>query len=411
MNVDHSENTKVQESPINTHPFTLRLVVVFALVLVVLPLLPALITNLAYSFSGNAPKIYWYLSRAGGFIALSILWVSMAMGLGLTNKLARLWPGAPTAFAIHEYVSLLGLLFAVYHGLVLMGDHYVDFSLGHLLVPFSIRYEPFWVGLGQVAFYSWIIVLLSFYIRQFIGQKTWRMIHYANFATYIMGMLHGLFSGTDGTAAWAHWYYGISSASLILLLVYRIYITNHKKPSSRPKPITKPQNSPTTPLSTVDARTPAADGITSQTTSLEQNLQPLGFSTPTKQPVPITDAESILQFVSIEEEQPSAPENVTVETQLTGTDEIPHISNFFNEEPIPPADPVKVLQRNPRQDPTIPPPLKKESAQSKQAQASLLIRIKESAQPKQAQTSPLIRIKESQAKKTATIRLGNTPKR
>ncbi len=160
-----------------------------------------LITNLAYSFSGHAPKIYWYLSRASGFIALTILWVSMAMGLGLTNKLARRWPGAPAAFAIHEYVSLLGLLFAVYHGLVLMGDHYVDFSLPRLLVPFSIKYEPFWVGLGQVAFYTWVIVLLSFYVRQYIGQKTWRMIHYANFVVYMMGLFHGLFSGTDGTAA------------------------------------------------------------------------------------------------------------------------------------------------------------------------------------------------------------------
>lgn len=45
----------------------------------------------------------------------------MVLGLGITNKMARLWPGAPTAFAIHEYVSLLGL--------VLMGDHFVDFSL------------------------------------------------------------------------------------------------------------------------------------------------------------------------------------------------------------------------------------------------------------------------------------------
>ena len=39
----------------------------------------------------------------------------MALGLGITNKMARLWPGAPAAFALHEYVSLLGLAFAVFH--------------------------------------------------------------------------------------------------------------------------------------------------------------------------------------------------------------------------------------------------------------------------------------------------------
>jgi predicted ferric reductase len=168
MTVNNTENTKDKDhiAPAHTQPSGLQLALVFAGFFVILPLLPVFIANLAYSFSGHAPKIYWYLSRAGGFIALSILWVSMAMGLGLTNKLARVWPGAPTAFAIHEYVSLLGLLFAAYHGLVLIGDHYVDFSLPRLLVPFSIRYEPFWVGLGQVAFYTWVIVVVSLYISK-----------------------------------------------------------------------------------------------------------------------------------------------------------------------------------------------------------------------------------------------------
>ena len=274
MPVNRSENTKDNEGSTNMKPFGLRLAAVFAVVLIALPLLPALITNLAYSFSGHAPKIYWYLSRSAGFIALTILWVSMAMGLGLTNKLARWWPGAPAAFAIHEYVSLLGLLFAIYHGLVLIGDHYVDFSLSRLVVPFSIRYEPFWVGLGQVAFYIWVIVLLSFYFRQFIGQKTWRMIHYANFAAYMMGSLHGLFSGTDGTASWAHWYYGISGGTLIALVGYRIYVTIHKQPVSRPMPVGQAEHSSQTPA-TADVPIPAVAAMVPQTPSLEQVSSPL----------------------------------------------------------------------------------------------------------------------------------------
>jgi predicted ferric reductase len=290
MSVNRSENIKDNELSPHTQPFvTMRLVAVFAMVLIALPLLPALIANLAYSFSGQAPKIYWYLSRAGGFIALSILWVSMAMGLGLTNKLARWWPGVPAAFAVHEYVSLLGLLFAAYHALVLIGDHYVDFSLARLLVPFSIRYEPFWVGLGQVAFYTWVIVLLSFYIRQFIGQKTWRMIHYANFATYMMGLFHGLFSGTDGTAGWAHWYYGISAATLIALVVYRVYVTIHKRKASRPKPAREVEQSPQV-LAAADAPIPAPVGIVPQAApSLEQVSAPLESPAPTEQPAPVSE--------------------------------------------------------------------------------------------------------------------------
>ena len=64
---------------------------------------------------------------------------------------------------------------------------------------------------------------MSFYFRQRIGQKTWRMIHYANFVIYIMAFLHGVRSGTDGDVQWIAWYFWLSGASLVLLLAYRIY--------------------------------------------------------------------------------------------------------------------------------------------------------------------------------------------
>jgi hypothetical protein len=56
--------------------------------------------NMAFSLNGEAPKVFWYLARATAFASLSLLWVSMALGLSITNKMARLWPGAPAAFAM-----------------------------------------------------------------------------------------------------------------------------------------------------------------------------------------------------------------------------------------------------------------------------------------------------------------------
>ena len=224
MPASRTENISNNETKTNSQPFTLFLVAAVAGLLIMLPLLPAWVTNVTYSFSGQSPKIYWYLSRAAGFAALTILWVAMALGLSISNKMARMWPGAPAAFAIHEYVSLLGLAFAMYHALVLMGDHFVDFSLPRLLSPFSIAYETFWVGLGQLCFYAWLVVVLSFYVRKSIGPRIWRAIHYVNFATYLMGISHGIFSGTDSTQPWVSWYYALSVSSLLVLVVYRVYV-------------------------------------------------------------------------------------------------------------------------------------------------------------------------------------------
>jgi len=223
MSVNQPMNKEANDSQPGWQVYLLWFIALIAVALLILPILPALVANFMYSFSGEAPKIYWYLSRASGIVSYTILWVSMALGLGITNKMARLWPGAPSAFAIHQYTSLLGLAFAVYHGLVLMGDHFVDFSLPHLLVPFTIAYETLWVGLGQICFYIWLLVVMSFYIRQRIGQKTWRMIHYANFVIYVMAFLHGIRSGSDSDIQWIAWYFWLSGATLLLLLAHRIY--------------------------------------------------------------------------------------------------------------------------------------------------------------------------------------------
>ena len=92
-----------------------------------------------------------------------------------------------------------------------------------LLVPFStLSYKPFWVGLGQMGFYTWGIVALSFYVRPVIGQKFWRTLHYLSFGMYFLALFHGLYSGTDTGLDWAQQYYWFSGASLLFLFFVRI---------------------------------------------------------------------------------------------------------------------------------------------------------------------------------------------
>ena len=147
----------------------------------------------------------------------------MVLGLGITNKLAQIWPGGPSAFALHEYSSLLGLAFVIFHALFLLGDHYINFNLLQLLVPFSTQaYQPFWVGLGQTGFYLGLIVTLSFYIRKQIGQKVWRGLHYFTFLSFAAAVIHGLAIGTDRSASWAQWFYWLTGGSLLILFIYRL---------------------------------------------------------------------------------------------------------------------------------------------------------------------------------------------
>src|SRR6266498_1247937 len=211
------------ESSVNIQCFLMIMLAMIVGLTAAILVLPTWLPNMATSLIGTDPKVFWYLSRATAFVSLSILWLSMALGLGITNKMARLWPGAPAAFAVHEYVSLLGLAFALFHAVILLGDHYINFTVAQIFMPFAtVNYRPTWVGIGQIGFYVWLIVALSFYVRSSIGQKTWRVLHYLSFAMYVMALLHSFLAGTDATSNWVWWYYWISGGSLLFLLIYRI---------------------------------------------------------------------------------------------------------------------------------------------------------------------------------------------
>jgi predicted ferric reductase len=165
----------------------------------------------------------WYLSRASAFVAYVLLWWSMVLGLSITNRLARLWPGGPATADLHEHASLLGLAFGLLHTLVLLGDAYIGYTLPQILIPFtSVSYQPVWVGVGQISLYLMALVTFSFYVRRWIGARAWRTIHYLSFVVFVLALVHGVFSGTDSTLAWAFWMYIGTGASVLGMTIYRI---------------------------------------------------------------------------------------------------------------------------------------------------------------------------------------------
>jgi predicted ferric reductase len=188
--------------------------------------LPAWLPNLTASLVGSSPKVFWFLSRGSAMVAMGLLWFSMAWGLLISGKLSRAWPGGPVAFDLHQYTSLLGLGFSLFHILILLGDQYIHYNLVQLALPFASQdYKPFWVGLGQLAFYLLVLVVASFYVRRWIGQQSWRWIHYASFLLFLLALAHGIASGTDSQTEWAgalNWFY---LASLLFLVFYRVLAT------------------------------------------------------------------------------------------------------------------------------------------------------------------------------------------
>lgn len=200
--------------------------------------LPTWLPGLSASLLGGEPKAYWYLSRSSAVAAYGLLWLSMVFGLLMTNRMARLWPGGPGAFDLHQHTSLLGLAFALFHGLILLGDRYINATLAQVLTPFAYSgYEPLWVGLGQLALYGMAVVGLSFYVKQWIGRTLWRLIHFLSFAVWLISLLHAIFSGSD--IELLNGFYWVSGGSVLLLTIYRILVAfqpTKPRPARNPAP-------------------------------------------------------------------------------------------------------------------------------------------------------------------------------
>jgi len=71
----------------------------------------------------------------------------------------------------------------------------------------------------------WAVIAFSFYLRKSIGRKTWRLIHFVSFLSYMMALLHGITSGTDSAAPGMVLWYWFSGGSLLFLVVYRIMVS------------------------------------------------------------------------------------------------------------------------------------------------------------------------------------------
>jgi predicted ferric reductase len=188
-------------------------------------LLPRLAAPMALSIGGPEGSAFWFLSRSSAFAGYLLLWGSMMLGLAITNRMARVWPGGPVAFDLHQHLSLLALGAIVFHALILLGDPYIDYSLAEVLTPFrALGYREAWVGLGQLGVYLLAIVVASFYVRKRLGNPAWRAIHFLSFTTFILALFHGLRSGTDSATFWAQIIYWVTGASFLLMTIYRALV-------------------------------------------------------------------------------------------------------------------------------------------------------------------------------------------
>jgi len=209
--------------------------ILFVAVLAMTPVGQSLGTFLSWLFAANSVQTWWYVTRASGIIAYLLLWFSTILGLAVTSKYLDGMLDRLFTYDFHEFISLLAIAFTLVHVLVLTLDKYLPYTFAQILVPFISPYRPFWVGVGVISFYLIVLVTVTFYLRNKIGKRAFRTIHYLSLLSYIGVTLHGYYSGTDTALPSMKILYDVSGLAVLFLTVYWLVLLGLRKAEMRRK--------------------------------------------------------------------------------------------------------------------------------------------------------------------------------
>ena len=140
--------------------------------------------------------VAWLVARAAGLVAFALLALSVSLGLALSTRLLGPARGK-SLLAWHQTLMWTGVSMVALHGIALLLDPTMHFGFGAVLVPGVAAWRPVTVAAGIITGWLMLTLAASFHVRRRIGQRRWRLLHYAGFAAFFLGLWHALTAGTD----------------------------------------------------------------------------------------------------------------------------------------------------------------------------------------------------------------------
>ena len=152
--------------------------------------------------TAQGPSALWYATRGAGATATVLLTASVVLGIGEE----RGWrPGGSPRYAVaalHRTISMLAMAMLAIHIVTTILDPFPRIAVLAVFVPFATDYRPLWMGLGAVASDLLVALIVTSVLRNRLGYRAWRGVHWAAYACWPIAVLHGLGTGSDTKATW-----------------------------------------------------------------------------------------------------------------------------------------------------------------------------------------------------------------
>jgi len=137
---------------------------------------------------GYGSVLQW-LIRGAALLGYQLVFLSIVSSAYLRQMLR--WFGHPF-IRVHHIVSVTGLVLVALHFASVAWD---SRSLS-VFVPSIASWASFFTTGGRVAWILLALGLLAALLRKRIGQR-WRVIHYLNYAAFLLASAHALLIGTN----------------------------------------------------------------------------------------------------------------------------------------------------------------------------------------------------------------------
>lgn len=165
--------------------------------------------------------VAWLVARAAGLVTLALLTVSVTLGLALSTRLLGNRRGK-MLIGWHQTLTWTALAMLGLHMGALALDPTIHFGIVGVLVPGAAPWRPVPVAAGILTGWLMLALAISFHVRRRIGQRRWRLLHYASFGAFTIGVYHALNVGTDFTGTRGLILSGIALAPVAWLTYARI---------------------------------------------------------------------------------------------------------------------------------------------------------------------------------------------
>ena len=187
-------------------------------------------------------KIWWYLVRSSGIVALVLLGACLLWGILLTTRILRRIDHPAWLLDLHRWLGALTVIFTVIHLLALVADDYLTFGIVELFVPFTSEWRPGAVAWGIMAFWLLFAVQFSSMFMRRLPRPVWRRFHLLGYLSFWTASIHGATSGADSGHALYRWGSLVGLSVLVMVTAFRLLPVPPRQPD--PPTGTTPEPAP-----------------------------------------------------------------------------------------------------------------------------------------------------------------------